>query len=124
MMEIVSVRSSIVQSDGRVRKEYFLSSPVTNEILAALSQGEHIETGRQYLSPTYLIIKSDGFEIRGILLSPIIVVISPPGMSTGIEDYLSGFLSTIPDSEKPDSPFHRIIQSIKSSPLISRFKNN
>ena len=123
-MEILSIRSNTVLSDGRVRKEYFLSSPVTREILAALSKGEHIDTGRQYLSPTYLITKSDGFEIRGILLSPIIVVISPPGMSTGIEDYLFGFLSTIPDSEKPDSPLHRMIQSIKSSPLVLSFKKH
>ena len=98
-MEIVAIRSSTVLSDRRVHREYLLSSPVTQEVLVALSKGNHIFTGYQYLSPTYTVTRTD-CSISGILDSPIITVDSLPGMSAGIEDYLSGYLSTIADSER------------------------
>ncbi|PWR71350.1 hypothetical protein [Methanospirillum lacunae] len=101
-MEIVSVRTQPVLSDGRVKTEYLLSSPVTREVLYALSQGSYENTGWQYLSPTYCISNHEGLQISGILKSPVIVVESLPEISIGIEDYFHGFLSTIPDSEKPD----------------------
>jgi hypothetical protein len=116
-MEIISVKPKHLLSDGRVRSEYLLSSPVTLEVLEALSQGAFVSTGRQYLSPTYQISKPEGIEISGILKSPVIVVHSLPGMSTGIEDYLHGFLSTIPDSESPEwyllTVFHQCINYLK-----------
>ncbi|MDD1728837.1 MAG: hypothetical protein LUQ50_07190 [Methanospirillum sp.] len=120
-MKILSVTRSIVLSDGQVRTEYRLSSPVTSEILHALSKGNHIFTGYQYLSPTYLISKSDMITISGILGSPIIAVQSKPGMSVGIEDYLSEFLSTIPDSEKPDTLVELVVEYVK--PFVRRFIN-
>lgn len=123
-MEIIAVISSSALSDGRIRKEYRLSSPVVREVLEALSKGDHVYTGRQYLSPTYSIIKSEGFVISGILCSPVIMVTSPPGMSAGIEDYLFGFLSTIPDSEKPDSFLTRIRDAVRSLSVMAGLKNH
>jgi hypothetical protein len=117
-MEIISAKKSSILYDGRTRKEYRLSSPVTYEVLAAISKGNHRDTGHQYLSSTYSLTIHDKCEMSGILLSPIIVLVCPPGMSAGIEDYLSEFLSTIPDSEKPETPFHRFLQAIRSSPLM------
>jgi len=116
-MEIMSVRTGTVLSDGRIRREYLLSSPVTKEVLHALSQGNYVCTGWQYLSPTYLISNHEGLWIRGILKSPVIVVECLPELSIGIEDYLHNFLSTIQDSEKPDSYlsiiFQRFIQFLR-----------
>ena len=110
-MEIMSVRTRTVLSDGRIRREYLLSSPVTKEVLQVLSQGNYEWTGWQYLSPTYLISNHDGVWIRGILKSPVIVVECLPELSIGIEDYLYNFLSTIQDSEKPESYLSIIFQS-------------
>jgi hypothetical protein len=95
-----------------------ISCPVLSlEVLEALSQGTFVYTGRQYLSLTYQILKPEGIEISGILKSPVIVVHSLPGMSTGIEDYLQGFLSTIPDSESRDlyllTVFHQYVNYLK-----------
>lgn len=123
-MEIISIRSSAPLPDGRVKKEFRLSSPVTDTILDALSKGEFIKTGYQYLSPTYSIIKSDGVEIRGILRSPIITVISPASLSAGVEDYLIGLISTIADSEKPESTLSMMIQSLKSSAFLHFFSKH
>jgi len=111
-MEIISVRNKILLSDGWVRSEYLLSSPVTKEVLNTLSQGKHEYTGWQYLSPTYLITNHEGVRISGTLKSPVIIVESLPGMPTGIEDYLHAFLSTIPDSEKPDYYLSTISQNV------------
>jgi hypothetical protein len=113
-MEIISVRTQPILSDGRIKREYLLSSPVTKEVLYTLSQGRYENTGWQYLSPTYRISNLEGVWISGILKSPVIVVESLPEISIGIEDYLHGFLSTIPDSEKPDwYPFVIIQKSIQ-----------
>jgi len=101
-MEIVSVRTGPVLSDGHIRREYLLSSPVTKKVLHALSKGNYEYTGWQYLSPTYLISNLEGVWIQGIMNSPVIVVESLPEVFIGVEDYLHNFLSTIPDSEKPD----------------------
>ena len=120
-MEIISIRNSTLLPDGRMKKEYRLSSPVTDDILAAISKGDFIKTGYQYLSPTDSIMKGDGFEISGILRSPIITVICPPSLSAGIEDYLISFISTIPDSEKPESSLSMMIQSLKSSSCVHFF---
>lgn len=120
-MEVVSIRNSNLLPDGRIKKEYRLSSPVSDDILAAISKGGFIKTKYQYLSPTYSIMKSDGFEISGICERPIITVISPPSLSAGIEEYLISFISTIPDSEKPESLLSVMIQSLKSSPFLHFF---
>ena len=103
-----------MRSDGSMRKEYRLSSPVTDETLAILSKGEFLHTGYQYLSPTYEIVKSSGIEISGILHSPVITVDCPPGMVAGMEDYLIEFLSTIPDSEEPESVLGNFLCLIRS----------
>ena len=120
-MKILSVTRSIVMSDGQIRTEYRLSSPVTSEVLNAISKGNHIYTGYQYLSPTYQISKTDKITISGIVGSPIIVVQSQPGMSAGVEDYVSGFLSTIPDSEKPDTLVELVVEYVK--PFVRRIFN-
>lgn len=116
-MEIISVRTKPVLSDGHIKKEYLLSSPVTKEVLDALSQGRYENTGWEYLSPTFCISNHEGVWINGILKSPVIIVESLPEFSIGIEDYLYGFLSTIPDSEKPKRhPFvliQKLIQFLK-----------
>ena len=120
-MEILSVRTGTVLSDGRIRREYLLSSPVTKEVLHALSQGNYECTGWQYLSPTFLISNHEGIWIRGILKSPVIVVECLPELSIGIEDYLHNFLSTIPDSEKPDMYvvvlLQRVVQFLKQKAM-------
>lgn len=122
-MEIVSVRTRQVLSDGRIKREYLLSSPVTKDVLYALSQGSYKNTGWQYLSPTYCISNHEGLWISGILKSPVIVIESLPEISIGIEDYLHGFLSTIPDSEKPDWYPLVLIQKLKQF-LKHKFSKN
>lgn len=113
-MKIVKTLSSTLLSDGRVSIEYRLSSPVTREVLSALSRGDWVCTGRQYLSPSFVITKSDDIEIHGILRSPIIILYCKPGSQFWIEEYLFEFLSTISDSENVDSPFHRISEFFSS----------
>ncbi|PKL60207.1 MAG: hypothetical protein CVV33_03880 [Methanomicrobiales archaeon HGW-Methanomicrobiales-4] len=108
-MKIVKTLSSTRISDGRARIEYRLSSPITREVLSALSQEKWVCTGYQYLSPTFVISKSDDIEIQGILHSPLIVLYCPPRSQFWIEEYLIELLSTIPDSERMELPFHRII---------------
>lgn len=122
-MEIVSVKSINNLSDGRVRKEYLLSSPVTSEVLADLSKGDYIWTGYQYLAPTYSITKPGDIVISGILYSPIIVIDCPSGVLVGVEDYLSGFLSTIPDSEEPDSLLRTILHAFVSYTRVRKRTN-
>ena len=121
-MNIISIRKSTSLSDGRVRREYLLSSPVTGEVLNALSHGDHIYTGYQYLSPTYSVIKGGEIEISGILKSPVIQIACMPGMVAACEDYLSGFLSTIPDSEKPGPILTQIRNMLITNPCVERIK--
>lgn len=113
-MKIAKTICSTRLSDGRARIEYRLSSPVTREVLTALSRGEWVSTGYQYLSPTFVISKSDDIEIHGILRSPLIQLYCSPGSQFWIEEYLFEFLSTIPDSEGVEWPFHRFFAFIIS----------
>ncbi|HWQ66559.1 MAG TPA: hypothetical protein VN372_06785 [Methanospirillum sp.] len=113
-MKIVKTMSNIRYSDGRDRIEYRLSSPVTREVLSVLSQGEWVCSGLQYLSPAYVISKTDEIEIQGILRSPVIVLFCSPGSQFWVEEYLSEFLSTIPDSEIVESPVYQVLARVYS----------
>ena len=114
IMKIVKTLRSTPLSDGRVRVEYRLSSPVTREVLTTLSRGEWVCTGLQYLSPAFVISKADSIEIHGILRSPIIVLYCAPGDQFWIEEYLFEFLSLIPDSEKVESPLYHVYKIFSS----------
>lgn len=112
-MQIIKIVSNNRLSDGRNRIEYRLSSPVTKDVLKALSRGEWICSGRQYLTPSFIVTKPGGMEIQGIMKSPIISVIVEPGMQVGFEDYLIEFLSLIPDSEQPEPWYQHWFDDIR-----------
>lgn len=78
--------------NGIVRTDYLLSSPVTLSILNDLSQGTYEITGRQYLSPTYIIRKPEDIELHGILSSRVIQVVHSESSAHFIQDYLSALL--------------------------------
>lgn len=124
IMNIITIASNNRLSDGNIRIEYRLSSPVTLDVLDALSHGKWVCSGRQYLSPTFLITKPDGIEIQGILQSPFITVVCSPGLQAGFEDYLNEFLSTIPDSEASESFYHRFIENIRMTYWIFKIRNS
>lgn len=112
-MKILTSKGQYLQSNGKLHIEYRLSSPITPEALELFSQGKWTSSGRQYLSPAFMIANHDGVEIQGILHSPLIALICTPELRAGVEDYLSEFLSLIPDSLPEESWSDRLIKFLR-----------
>lgn len=112
-----AIRTQVIRI-GTLRTDFQLSDKITLENLNILSQGSHIMTGYQYLTPVYLIEKPDGIQISGILESNVIWVTYPEQAGHYIEDYLSALLSIIPDQQFSGTIFHTIFRDMKNSVTI------
>ncbi|PWR71153.1 hypothetical protein ACKUB1_03165 [Methanospirillum stamsii] len=108
---------------GIFRTDYQLSGKITLENLNTLSQGTHIITGYQYLTPVYLIEKPDDIQISGILDSDVIWVTYPEKNAHYVEDYLSALLTLIPENQSSGSFIITYYRDIKNYLFLKLRKN-
>ncbi|NLV27018.1 MAG: hypothetical protein GXY48_07625 [Methanomicrobiales archaeon] len=105
------------------RTDYQLSGKITLENLNILSQGTHIITGYQYMTPVYLIEKPDDIQISGILDSDVIWVTYPEKNAHYVEDYLSALLMLIPENQPSNSIIITFYRDIKNYLKIKLRRN-